>query len=256
LNNTPTGTRRPLPRLLADSAEVKICVGYELTYDFQQPTPAILVLGICFARASDAIVPDLLRIGPSVPIVPYRNGFGNWCTGVVTPAGRARPRGDGVMVDSGQQEVAAPPAAQESIEDVRPETLVYPLGSRYCETDRLTEAAWQLFGTAPLDSGLVEALCDFVHRYVAFGYEHARPTKTAWETFDERTGVCCDYADVAMAFCRASCLRSLPRWISRAGSRPISVADSTLSTCATVCRGSVVPPDPSAQTKAPTGRSA
>ena len=99
-------------------------------------------------------------------------------------------------------DATAPLAAQHAVEDLPAETLVYLLGSRYCETDRLTEAAWQLFGATPLGWARVQAICDFVHRHVAFGYEHARPTRTAWEAFSERRGVCRDFAHLAVAFCR------------------------------------------------------
>jgi transglutaminase-like putative cysteine protease len=79
---------------------------------------------------------------------------------------------------------------------------LYLLGSRYCETDRLSETAWALFGDAPTGWGRVQAICDFVHQNVKFGYQHARPTKTAWETFHERQGVCRDFAHLAVTFCR------------------------------------------------------
>jgi transglutaminase-like putative cysteine protease len=182
---------------------MKIRVGYELIYDFPQPTPVILVLGIHFSRASDIVVPDHLLTSPAVPVTPYRDGFGNWCSRIVAPAGRFRLWGSGVVSDSGLPDIGAPSAFQHAVEDLPAETLVFLLGSRYCETDRLTEAAWQLFGNSPLGWGRVQAICDFVHRRIAFGYEHARPTKTAWETFNEGKGVCRDYAHLAIAFCRA-----------------------------------------------------
>ena len=83
------------------------------------------------------------------------------------------------------------------------DTLVFLLGSRYCETDLLSESAWRLFGALPLGWARVKAVCDFVHQHIEFGYEHARATKTAWEVFNERRGVCRDYAHLAIAFCRA-----------------------------------------------------
>ncbi|MGH8588665.1 MAG: transglutaminase-like domain-containing protein, partial [Gammaproteobacteria bacterium] len=82
------------------------------------------------------------------------------------------------------------------------ETLVFLLGSRYCETDRLSEVAWGLFGDPPIGWGRVQAICDFVHNHIAFGYEHARSTKTAWEAFNDGTGVCRDFTHLAVAFCR------------------------------------------------------
>ena len=69
---------------------MKIRVGFEMLYDFPQPTPMIMVLGMHFTRASDVIVPDFLTTSPSVPITPYRDLFGNWCSRIVAPAGRMR----------------------------------------------------------------------------------------------------------------------------------------------------------------------
>ena len=88
------------------------------------------------------------------------------------------------------------------MEELPEETLLFLLGSRYCETDLLSEAAWGLFGKSPMGWRRVQAICEFVHRHVAFGYQHARATKTAWQVFNERTGVCRDYAHLAIAFCR------------------------------------------------------
>ena len=50
--------------------------------------------------------------------------------------------------------------------------------------------------------GRVQAICDFVHNHIEFGYEHARSTKTAAEAFHERAGVCRDYTHLAITFCR------------------------------------------------------
>jgi len=181
---------------------MKIRVGYELIYDFPQPTPMIMVLGIHFTRASDVVVPDHLTTTPSVPIFPYRDGFGNWCSRIVAPTGRIRLSADGAVNDTERPDVVAHWAAQHTMEELPAETLVFLLGSRYCETDRLSEIAWDLFGKSPLGWGRVQAICDFVHHHIAFGYEHASATKSAWEVFNEGKGVCRDYVHLAMTFCR------------------------------------------------------
>ncbi len=181
---------------------MKIRIGYELVYDFPQPTPMVMVLGAHFTRASDIIIPDYMTISPSVPVTPYRDGFGNWCSRIVAPAGRIRIAADGLIRDTGLPDAIVPWARQTAVEDLPSETLVYLLGSRYCETDRLTPKAWELFaGTAP-GWARVQAICDFVHNHITFGYEHARATMSAWEVFNERKGVCRDYAHLAIAFCR------------------------------------------------------
>jgi len=181
---------------------MKIRVGYELIYDFPQPTPMILVLGTHLTRASDVIVPDYLTTDPAVTISPYRDNYGNWCSRLVAPAGRMRLSGDGVVRDSGLPDVVAPSAPQHAVEDLPAETIVYLLGSRYCETDRLSDIAWQLFAQTAPGWARVQAICDYVHNHIAFGYQYARPTKTAREAFDERNGVCRDYAHLGITFCR------------------------------------------------------
>jgi transglutaminase-like putative cysteine protease len=181
---------------------IKIRIGYELIYEFPQPTPVIMVLGVHFTRASDVITPDFLTTTPSVPITPYRDAFGNWCSRIVAPKGRMRLTGDGVVRDTGLPDIVVPSAPQHAVEDLPSETIGYLLGSRYCETDRLTEAAWKLFSGTPPGWARVQAICDYVHNHITFGYEHARPTKTAWDAFTEGKGVCRDYAHLAIAFCR------------------------------------------------------
>lgn len=182
---------------------IEIRLGYELIYDFPQPTPVIMVLGAHYSRANDVVVSDSITTSPFVPITQYRDSFGNWCSRIVAPAGRMRLAGDGIVRDSGVPDIVAWSAPQQAVEDLPAETISFLLGSRYCETDRLSDIAWQLFGNGPMGWGRVQAVCDFVHRHIAFGYQYARPTKTAWEAFNEGNGVCRDYAHLAIAFCRA-----------------------------------------------------
>jgi transglutaminase-like putative cysteine protease len=113
-----------------------------------------------------------------------------------------RLSGDGVVRDSGLPDVVAPSAPQHAVEDLPAETIVYLLGSRYCETDRLSDIAWQLFAQTAPGWARVQAICDYVHNHITFGYQYARPTKTAREAFDERNGVCRDYAHLGITFCR------------------------------------------------------
>lgn len=181
---------------------MKIRVGYELVYDFPQPTPMIVILGAHPSRAPDLVIADTLTVRPPVPIQPYRDGFGNACSRLVAPAGRVTLTADGIVRDSGRREPAVVSAPQHAVENLPAETLVYLLGSRYCETDRLSDTAWNLFGKGPTGWARVQTICDYVNRHITFGYEHARPTKTAWDAWQERRGVCRDFAHLAVAFCR------------------------------------------------------
>jgi transglutaminase-like putative cysteine protease len=109
---------------------------------------------------------------------------------------------DLVVADSGLPDPVVLNAAQHIIPELPDDTLVYLLGSRYCETDRFYDIAWSLFQASPLGWGRVQAICDFVHRHITFGYQHARATKTAWEAHSERQGVCRDFAHLAITLCR------------------------------------------------------
>jgi transglutaminase-like putative cysteine protease len=162
----------------------------------------ILMLNVHFSRVSDIVIPDHLRTSPSLPISAYRDSFGNWCTRVVAPAGQTRIFADGLINDTGDPDVIVADARQTRVEALPEDTLMFLLGSRYCETDRLTEVAWKLFANSPTGWGRVQAICNFVHHHIAFGYAHARPTKTAWEAYQEGAGVCRDFAHLAIAFCR------------------------------------------------------
>jgi transglutaminase-like putative cysteine protease len=161
----------------------------------------ILMLNIHHSRVSDIVVPDVLTTTPSVPIASYFDGFGNRCSRIVAPAGEIRISADGVVMDRNVDEVAEW-AQQHRVEELPSEVLVYLLGSRYCETDRLSTTAWNLFGHSPTGWHRVQTICDFVHNHITFGYQHANPTKSAWEAYCEGLGVCRDYAHLAIAFCR------------------------------------------------------
>jgi transglutaminase-like putative cysteine protease len=179
-----------------------IRAGYELIYSFPQPTPMILTLNIHYSRTSDLAFPDHMITQPSVAQTSYRDGFGNWCTRLLAPAGRLKLTATTDVRDSGLYEVAVPNAVQHAVQALPEETLVYLLGSRYCDTDKLSETAWALFSGTPLGWARVQAICDFVHNHIKFGYEHARATKSALDAYNERNGVCRDFAHLAIAFCR------------------------------------------------------
>jgi len=181
---------------------MQIQVGYELTYELPQPTPMILALNIHYSRASSIVVPDHMRTEPAVPILSHRDGFGNWCNRLVAPKGRIQISSNAVVNDSGLPEPTFVNAQSHPVEQLPEEVLVFLLGSRYCETDRLSERAWELFSDGPTGWARVQRICDFVHQHVQFGYEHADPTKTACEAFQQRRGVCRDFAHLAITFCR------------------------------------------------------
>ena len=181
---------------------MKIRAGYEISYDCPQPTPMILALSVHPSRGSHLLTPDRIRLDPPVQANEYRDGFGNICHVIVAPRGRLTISSDMLVQDSGKPDDVVQEAPQHSLEALPVETLVYLLGSRYCETDRLSNMAWSRFGRVPKGWPLVQAICDFVHDRITFGYEHANPMKTAWDAYSERRGVCRDFAHLAVTLCR------------------------------------------------------
>lgn len=182
---------------------MRLRAGYKWEYDFPQPTPVILTLNVHFTRVSDLESPDHIRFSPSVPMSGYRDGFGNWCSRLVAPAGLLTISTDFIIRDSGAPDPSAPEARQIPVEDLPEETLIYLLPSRFCDSDRLLDLAWTLFGDTAPGWERIQTICDFVHERIAFGYEYARPTRTASESYQECIGVCRDFAHLAIAFCRA-----------------------------------------------------
>lgn len=181
---------------------IHIQVGYELSYHCIQPTPLLLMLNIHYSHAGDIVRPDHLVVSPAVPITSYRDGFGNWCSRLEAPAGYTRISTSAVVRSTGLPEQPFTAARQHPVWDLPAETLVFLLASRYCETDLLMDVAWNRFGNTPIGWERVQAICDFVHDYVRFDYATAQPTRTALETYNGKTGVCRDFAHLAITFCR------------------------------------------------------
>jgi transglutaminase-like putative cysteine protease len=181
---------------------MRIHLGCELHFEFPQTTPMIVTLNVHFSRVSELERPDYLITNPTVPIEAYRDSFGNWCSRLVAPSGHFHLGTDAIIRDSGMPDPIDLKALQHQVRDLPTEVILFLLGSRYCETDCLGDEAWRLFGNTPPGWPRVQAVCDFVHNHITFGYEHSRATRTAFEAFRERNGVCRDYAHLAIAFCR------------------------------------------------------
>jgi transglutaminase-like putative cysteine protease len=179
-----------------------IRIGFELVFDVPAPVPMLVMLSTRPERDAALRRPGRLRVEPEVPAEMFTDGFGNRCGRLVAPAGRLRLWDDAIVEDDGRPDPVAPDAPQLPVENLPPDVLAYLLGSRYCEVDRLSDIAWNLFGTTPSGWARVQAICDWVHTNIRFGYAFARPTKTAYDVFQERTGVCRDFTHLALTFCR------------------------------------------------------
>lgn len=163
----------------------------------------IALLNVHYSRAGDLEFPDHVKTWPPTPLTAYRDAFGNWCTRFVAPKGNFTVGSEGIIRDGGLPDAQPPESARIfPVETLPDNTLIYLLGSRYCETDVLSDVAWQLFQHTPHGPARVQAICDFVHNHIRFDYLAARATRSAAQAYAEAQGVCRDYAHLAIAFCR------------------------------------------------------
>ncbi len=182
---------------------MRIRCGCALTYECPAPTPMLLALSIHPTRRNDLLSEQVLKVTPETGSVDYLDGYGNVCTRLVAPAGRTTISTHFDVADSGLPDAVAPDAVQHEITELPSDVLVYLLGSRYCETDRLSDFAWAQFGGTVPGWPRVQAIVDFVHERIRFDYQRADCRRTAYSAFLERTGVCRDFAHLAITLCRA-----------------------------------------------------
>jgi len=181
---------------------MEIKVGFEISYQAAQPTPMVMMLSIHPSRRADIIGAETIVGEPDVKIGYYRDSFGNICGRLVAPAGVITLRGSALVRDGGLADKVMPSAQQMPIENLPDELLLYLMPSRYCETDKLTDIAWSLFGNIRGGWDRVAAICEFVHRRITFGYQHAHAMKSAYDVYEQQSGVCRDFAHLALTLCR------------------------------------------------------
>lgn len=180
-----------------------IRLGYDIQFEIPQSVSMLAMLYVHPSRAADLLEPDELGLEPGVPVSTYIDGFGNRVGRFVAPTGSIRLTGSTSINDPGTADPVCPGAREVDVAELPNEVLQFLLSSRYCEVDRLSATAVELFGWMEPGWSRVQGICDWVHWKVAFNYRHARPTKTALDVYTERVGVCRDFQHLAITFCRA-----------------------------------------------------
>ena len=182
--------------------------GYAIEIECVAPTPLILMLDLRPEEWPNAIALDrfearTLYNGAFIDGAnSYTDQFGNVCRRVMAPAGGLVVSASGLLRSSGFPDPQGWGARLGKPESLPAETLGFLLGSRYCETDKLSDFAWSRFGGWADGWATVSGICDYVHDTLRFSYALARGTRTAVEALDEKVGVCRDFAHVAIALCR------------------------------------------------------
>jgi transglutaminase-like putative cysteine protease len=179
-----------------------IRAGFHIAFELPQPTPIILMLSVHPSRAKDILTGSKIQASPSLPMHSYRDAFGNQCTRVLAPAGLVGFWDSFDVRDTGLPDEVCFDARRHPVEELPDETLLYLMGSRYCDTQKLTDFAWSAFSRLGSGWETVQSICDFVHSQIKFGYCYARDDRTAFDAFNERVGVCRDFAHLAVALCR------------------------------------------------------
>ncbi len=186
--------------------------GYDIAVSCPQATPMITMMTLRDERRDDLRRQGGFVTTPPVPTTVYRDLFGNTCRRFVAPAGIFRIRSDSTILSDGQPDPVHPTARETPISYLPDDTLMYLLGSRYCETDRLSQLAWDMFGATAPGWARVQAICDRVNSHIRFDYQQARATRTAFDAWQEGIGVCRDFAHLAIAFCR--CMNIPARYVN------------------------------------------
>ena len=181
---------------------MQIHAGYDIAFQCFQQTPMVLMLSIEPARVGDLVSEHKIRFSQDIVSRDYIDMFGNTCTRIVAEPGLIEIRNDFVIADDGRPDAVMPDARQLEVGELPDDVLMYLLGSRYCDTQKLSDLAWPLFSAVTPGWQRVQAICDYAHERISFGYHHARCDRTAWEGHEERIGVCRDFAHLAVTLCR------------------------------------------------------
>ena len=185
----------------SEMAAMKIKTGFDIAFTLAQPTPMILMLSVHPSRMPDLLTPQVITFDPPLLAHEYRDVFDNVCHRIVAPPGQLTISADFTVRDSGLPDAIAPEARQIPVQDLPDDVLVYLLGSRYCDTDKLSQTAWSLFGGTPEGWARVQAIVDYTHERIRFDYQRADATRTAHDGFMQREGVCRDFAHLAITLC-------------------------------------------------------
>jgi transglutaminase-like putative cysteine protease len=179
---------------------MKVRVGCEFVYRSAGETPSVWQVR---ARPEERVVSERWTTDPEVPVSRYTDSFGNLCDRLTLPAGSLTIRYEAlVQVRSGTDPVNTE-AAQIPVDQLPDEAMLFLLPSRFCLSDLLFDDAWKLFGDTAPGWARVQAVCDWVHDHTSFRYGGSHAFTTSVETFQCGEGVCRDFAQLAVAFCRS-----------------------------------------------------
>jgi transglutaminase-like putative cysteine protease len=179
-----------------------IRVGCEFKYEAPAPTSAVWQV----EPRDDGphrLVAEAWHTDPLLPSHQYRDLYNNICRRLTIPPGSAAIRYDALIDVPSTGDEIWQKAPEVPVDQLPDDTLIFTLPSRYCLSDALSSTAWELFGDTEPGWPRVQAICDWVHQNIRFGYGSSTSLTTAADVYEARTGVCRDFAHLGVTFCRA-----------------------------------------------------
>jgi len=177
-------------------------VGCSLAYEVTVPTAVLFVLKPRL-EGNVLVMQERLSFGIGQPAYEFQDTHGNTTYRSMLMPGHNEIRHDALVAISSLpdgREIRGPvlPVGQLPFELLR-----YTLPSRYCDSDKLLNFAWNQFGQVPHGLPRVQAICDWVHNNIEYRYLSGRSDLSASEVIGRRYGVCRDFAHAVIALCRA-----------------------------------------------------
>jgi len=181
---------------------LQVRVGCEFTYAAANPTPTVWQVRPSH-DGTHHVMMESWETESTLPTTSYVDAYGNTCDRVTLPRGDSVVRYDAVVEVPATSDERGVGAVWVPVEELPAEALVYLLPSRFCVPELFRGTAWELFGSFEPGWRQVQAVCDWVHEHIVFGYGASTATTTAMDVYRRRTGVCRDFAHLGVTLCRA-----------------------------------------------------
>ncbi len=181
---------------------MRLRIGFDFTIVSEIATPTAAIVR---PRDSDAhaLIDERLTIEPALDLHRYQDSFGNLVWRWLAPAGTMTMRYDAIADRDRLPDEVLADLPGTPVSELPDEAIVYTLPSRYCPSDMVIGDAWNLFGATPDGWARVQAICDWAHANIAYGYGNSISTTSGYDAYLNRAGVCRDFAHIGVMFCRA-----------------------------------------------------
>lgn len=176
-------------------------VGCRLAYHTSVPTPALFALRPRL-EGRVHVVQERLSFGIGLPSYEYLDVHGNLTYRSTLMPGRNEVIHDALVAVSSLPDSRVITGPLLPVGQLHHDLLPYTLPSRYCDSDKLMNFAWNQFGQVPQGLPRVQAICDWVHQHIEYRTMSGRSDLSASEVIERRYGVCRDFAHAAIALCR------------------------------------------------------